>query len=91
MSSRYVDRLDTIKRLEREVITLQHLLGNHSRQLTLSGVLNIHKSYTSVKLGIDAVENWIVNDAKANWITSEEYEHLVNRLEDVKGTLKLLV
>ena len=89
--SRYDDRLQTIQGLEREVITLQHLLSNHSRRLGLSDVLNIAKAHNGITLMISSVESWIYTDRRANWITQQEAEELTGLLEEVKSTLNMLM
>ena len=89
--SRYEDRLQTIEMLEKEIITLQHLLSNHSRRLGLKDVLNITNTYNGITLMISSVECWISTDRKANWISEEEAEELTELLSRVKCVLNMLM
>lgn len=89
--SRYEDRLQTIRGLEKEVITLQHLLSNHSRRLGLKDVLNISNTYSGITLMINSVECWIETDRKANWISDSDVEELTELLDRVKSTLNMLM
>lgn len=89
--SRYKDTFQTIKGLQKDIITLQNLISNHSRMLTLRKILDISKTYERINGLMTEIEFCIDVDYQAKWITAKEAEELNYELDEAKSILNMLM
>lgn len=87
---RYEDRLESISSTLEDVVKLDKMLNYLSSNTTLKNAVKVAQFASQIHSTIGMIEAGIETDFRAHWITSDEYETLINKLIHTKYLLTVL-